>query len=95
MSITFMVHAETREEFDALESEGAPSCNFSNTNAFVLFDVMRIEDFDYCGTMDADELIGAIETALTYCGDQHIRRLEALLEVARAADRLGREVSWA
>lgn len=103
MSITFEIQSNSIEEFTALESEGAPWFNMSNTNAMQFQRVVLGIEADYSGTLDPQEIINReeelvanaiyndiITNGYSYWQD----RTENLLEVARAALALGRNIRF-
>ena len=83
------------EDFMALESEGAPSVNFSNSNTARMLDLFDI-DADSCGICDPDEILDHADDRLSRAdSDSDIYRITELTKVAKAAKALGRQVVWA
>ena len=99
MSIYFEIQANSAEEFEALQSEGAPYFNMSNTNGWRFQQVVLDVEPDYSGTLDPQDIIDREAELIsnaeredgffdTYWKDRTI----ALLEVARAARALDRQI---
>lgn len=99
MSVTFSIHAETTAEWKALESEGAPSVNFSNYNAYRVGDMIGLPlDDEGFFLADAQDVLDGIESWVmnaTEMTGSDMMRMRDLGAVATAAKRLGRKVSGA
>lgn len=102
MSIYFYIQCNTAAEFDALESEGAPQMNLSNSNGWTFQkDILGIEP-DYCGQLDPQSIIDDQEIILNRAKDKDLtdwthdlywyKRTTALIEIAVAARGLGRDI---
>lgn len=107
MSITFHIAATTIEEYEQLESEGAPSLNMANGNAFAFMrGVLGWPDPDYSGSFDPDEFLTTDEDLLEIArsldaenpnhngSDYYERKTQAFNEVVLAASRIGRNVFY-
>lgn len=109
MTVTIGVAAETHREFIALSLEGAPELNVTASSAARLFAAFGLE-FDYCGSVDPGAVLAGAEGAravaataplelvLSSDGPRYMNRLsskvEALIDVATVADRLGKAITW-
>lgn len=103
MSITFEIQANSIEEFKALESEGAPYFNMSNSNAFVFQNNILGIEADYCGTLDPVVILEKEEELRANARYQDIisngysywqDRVTNLIEVARVARSLDKQISF-
>ena len=95
MSVTFNIASNSPDEFNALESEGAPWQNLSNSNWGRIMRLLGMTP-DWCGRASATEWAEAAEWTLnTISLDEYEEmRVRGLLDVAQAAARLGRDVTW-
>lgn len=94
MSVTFQIEALNTAEYEALKSEGAPSVNFSNYNAYRLFsDMGLLSAFDGggCYMVDPEEIFEGFGRLKSLTGSDMLRYGD-LLRVADAARKLGRRV---
>ena len=93
MSVTFRIETHSFEEMEALETEGAPEVNVSNTNGGAIHVALGMPDpargaWDVYGELDADEFLDRLAAG------SPIHRMWELAEVAKAAKGLGRRVVW-
>lgn len=94
MSVTFQIEALNAAEYEALESEGSPSVNFSNYNAYRLFSDMGLLsafDGEGCYMVDPEEIFEGFCRLNSLTGSDMFRYRD-LLRVADAARKLGRRV---
>lgn len=101
MSIYFEIQANSNDEFKALEAEGAPYFNMSNSNGLHFQRVVLGIEPDYSGTLDPCDLLEREAELLSNAEredgffDSYWRdRTLNLLEVARAARALDRQITF-
>lgn len=100
MSIYFEIQTNSAEEFQALESEGAPCMNMANSNGLMFLESILGVVPDYSGTLDAAfhsaDADGIMERAARMdrinLTDYWSTRAEAFLEIAKAAAGLQRNI---
>lgn len=98
MGASFYIGAETRAEWDALESEGAPDVHLTYGTAGLILTAIGVE-FDYCGEIAVEDLPSAAEVARrdAWKADLDYGKgwaFERFAEVAEAAYRIRRPVRW-
>lgn len=99
MSIYFSIQCNNTAEWEALESEGAPWMNLSNSNGWTFQqDILGIEP-DYCGNLDPQWIIDNASAMLDRAirkdswGDNYWhQRTDCLVKIAVAAKALGRGI---
>ena len=106
MSITFEISCSSMQEFEALESEGAPRVNMSNSNALFFMEFVLGINPDYSGVIDPADFIDkahAIHAKASRLDDSVMHgfrdnywrdRAEAFLDVCVAARNLSRKVQF-
>jgi hypothetical protein len=91
MSITFEINTPNPINYEDPKSVWA---SFSNINAREVFDLLSIP-FDYCGSIRGRDLLNECHSTLSLMRmtglseSDHIRRIEALRDVAEHAGDLG------
>ena len=109
MGVSIDIQAGSAEEFAILESEGAPTAHYTYGNWQRVLEAFGIEnEVDYeCGSADPElfldhamyALRAAFEAEQEYLpGEGWVNlmkhRIEQVLLIAEAADKLDRNVSW-
>ena len=108
MGVSIDIQANSSDEFAMLESEGAPTAHYTYTNWMKVLQAFGIEnEVDYeCGSADPElfldhsmrALRAAFEAEQEYVNGGWMNlmkeRIEQVLKIAEAADKLDRNVSW-
>jgi hypothetical protein len=109
MGVSIDIQAGSMEEFEALQSEGAPTAHYAYGNWYRVLVAFGVEnEVDYeCGSADPElfldnsmrALRAAFEAEQEYlAGEGWVNlmkdRIEQVLKIAEAADALDRNVSW-
>lgn len=113
MSIDVNIAANSIGEFEALESEGAPSANMGASTFVKVMDCFGIDtraemNEHYCGTLDPEVILAASAQAVLAAVNAEpvhvlgsdmpvnttLPRVAHIIEMAQAASRLGRNITW-
>ena len=70
MSVYFNIQANSPEEYEALESEGAPWCNVSNSVGQIIVGWLTGEKVeDYAGSLNPEEVLDNIPVARKFAAE--------------------------
>lgn len=111
MGACISIEANSAAEFEALESEGAPSMGITYSSVAELLRAFGLEHLDCeADRVEPVEILNGADRARrwarTYGFPQHVigadkpinflaSKVETMIEIAESAQRLGRNVSWA